>query len=192
MLQVAAALSKPADELCRQRTALLARLLREGSGAKAWKLFDGLLARQQATTFQLTVMLKELDSSSEKLALVLRHVAAVGRPAALSDGSGAWALQLFALQRARSASEASSGSHALRGQLRAPSSALTQAVARRRTSSASRPPAPTPSESEARRSVVAAARRWRERRPRRTRSTRARRFASARRRSSRRAAARRR
>jgi hypothetical protein len=40
-------LAKPSEELSKQRTAKLGRMLKTGHARQAWELFDGLLDRPQ-------------------------------------------------------------------------------------------------------------------------------------------------
>ena len=65
-------LARTAEELSRQRTSVLGRLLKAGETSRAWELFDGLLERGHADEHHLTTMLKACTGSEEQRALVSR------------------------------------------------------------------------------------------------------------------------
>jgi len=66
----AKALARSAEELSKQRTAELGRLLRAGESHRAWELFDGLLERGHANEYQLTTMLRwACSTTAERLTL---------------------------------------------------------------------------------------------------------------------------
>ena len=65
-------LARTAEELSKQRTSELGRLLKAGETGRAWELFDGLLERGHADEHHLTTMLKACPGSEEQRALVGR------------------------------------------------------------------------------------------------------------------------
>ena len=75
-------LAKTAEDLGKQRTAVLNRLLRAGEAHRAWELFDGLLERGHADTYHLTTMLKACSTSDERDTLTER---AAGKGVSLPD-----------------------------------------------------------------------------------------------------------
>ena len=70
--QTAKVLAKSNEELSKQRTAKLGRMLKAGEAQQAWELFEGLLERGHVGEYQLTAMLKACPSSNEQRALVNR------------------------------------------------------------------------------------------------------------------------
>ena len=63
---------KSAEELGKQRTLMLGRLLKVGDAKSAWDMFEGLLEDGQAGEHHLTTMLKACATSNKQRALVSR------------------------------------------------------------------------------------------------------------------------
>ena len=63
---------KSAEELGKQRTLMLGRLLKVGDANTAWDMFEGLLADGHASEHHLTTMLKACATSNKQRALVSR------------------------------------------------------------------------------------------------------------------------
>ena len=63
---------KSAEELGKQNTLMLGRLLKAGEAPQAWEMFEGLLKEGHAGEHHVTTMLKACASSNEQRALVSR------------------------------------------------------------------------------------------------------------------------